>query len=499
MSSKEKKAAAAAEEAQKNKKFYRNCIIFIVVLAIAVAAAAFINSDYTTTKTTAIEIGDTSYSPAEFSYYYRSLVSSTYAEFYQSYGDMASYFLNTQTSLEDQTAMYGDGTESWAQYFYDETILSMTNVTVLYDAAIENGYSLDEEAKAAIDADIAYYSETALSNGYENLDAFLAVNFGKGFDEELLRTIAEKQYIAAAYSADLEASFQYSADEKESYYTENADTFDFVKYHMYFVGTSNTAFENLGDEEKADAAREAAQRIADAASGAQFAKNFYDFVDDESKPSYEDETATMNVAQGGNLGQIYADWLLDENRSEGDTTVIDSDGGSYALMFLSRNDNHYNLVDVRHILVPAEADENGDYSEEALAAAKTEAERIYAEWQEDPTEDNFAALAEEYSTDPGSNTNGGLYQEVYQDYMVEEFNDFLFNEGSKPGDSGIVYGNNGSYAGYHVIYYSADGELFSDALADASLRAEEYNETVSGLAQNYEVKIGSGMKHVNLA
>jgi len=499
MSSKEKKAAAAAEEAQKNKKFYRNCIIFIVVLAIVVAAAAFINSDYTTTKTTAIEIGDTAYSPAEFSYYYRSLVSSTYAEFYNSYGDMASYFLNTQTSLEDQTAMYGDGTESWAQYFYDQAILSMTNVTVLYDAAMAEGYTLSEEDKANLDADIAYYSETAVTNGYENLEAFLAVNFGKGFDEELLREIATKQYIASAYSADLEASLEYSDDEKEAYYAENTDTFDFIKYHMYFVGTSNTAFEDLSDDEKAAAARAAADEIATAQTSAEFAKKVLDFVPEDSKATYESETATMNVAQGGNLGQIYSDWLLDPSRSEGETTVIDSDGGSYALMFLSRNDNHYNLVDVRHILVPAEADENGDYSEEALATAKAEAERIYAEWLELPTEANFAALAEEYSTDPGSNTNGGLYQEVYQDYMVEEFNDFLFNEGNEPGDSGIVYGNNGSYAGYHVVYYSADGDLFSNALADASLRADEYNEIVSAMAENYEVKIGSGMKHVNLA
>ena len=193
MSSKEKKAAAAAEEAQKNKKFYRNCIIFIVCLAIVVAAAAFINSDYTFTKTTAIEIGDTKYSPAEFSYYYRSAVSQTYSDLYNSYGEMAGYFLNTGTSLEDQIAMYGDGTQSWAQYFYDQAILAITNVTVLYDAALENGYTLDDEAMASVDADIAFYEQTALSNGYPDVESFLATNFGDGFDSKLLREIAEKK------------------------------------------------------------------------------------------------------------------------------------------------------------------------------------------------------------------------------------------------------------------------------------------------------------------
>ena len=83
--------------------------------------------------------------------------------------------------------------------------------------------------------------------------------------------------------------------------------------------------------------------------------------------------------------------------------------------------------------------------------------------------------------------------------MVEEFNNFLFNEGRKPGDTGIVYGTNGSYAGYHIMYYSAEGELFSNALADSALRAEEYNEIVSEKAESYEIKIGSGMKNVDLA
>lgn len=499
MSSKEKKAAAAAEEAKKNKKFYTKCIIFVVVLAIVVAASAFITSDYTTTKTTALEVGGSKYTPAEFSYYYRSALSETYSELYQSYGDMAGYLLNTDTSLEEQTSVYGDGTQSWAQYFYDKAIVKLTNITVLYDAAIAEGYTLSDEDKASIDADMSYYLQTATQGGYPDLNSFLADNFGKGFDEDMLRTVAEKQYIASAYSAELANSFQYSAEELDSYYTANKDTFDFITYHMYFVGTSAVGEEGMSDEEKAAAAHEAAVQIADAASGAQFAKNVYNFVSDDAKASYESETATMGISQGGNLGSIYAEWLLSAERKTGDTTVIDSDGGSYALMFLGRNDNHYNLVDARHILIKAEADENGSYTEEALAAAKAEAERIHALWQENPTEDNFAELAKEYSGDAGSAANGGLYQDIYQDSMVEEFNSFLFHEGKQPGDTGIVYGTNGQYAGYHIVYFSAIGDVFSDELADYSKRAEDYNAVVSEMAENYELIIGKGMKHVDLA
>ncbi len=499
MSSKEKKMAAAAEEAKKNKKFYTKCIIFIVCLAIVVVAAALVNSDLSTTKTTAIEIGGTKYSPAEFSYFYRSSVSETYAELYNYYGEMAAYMLNTSTPLTEQVAMYGDGEQTWADYFYNEAIIALTNLTVLYDTAIEKGYALTEENKESIEADVAYYTEVAASNGYEDLEHFLSTNFGKGFDEKLLREIAEKQYIATAYSADVNDSFTFTADEKEAYYIENADTFDFVTYHSYFVGTSNAAFSEMSDEEKATAAHEAAAQIIDAASGAQFTKNVQNFVAEESKAAYETEDTTMTIAQGANVSDIYKDWLFDAERAEGDTTVIDVEGGSYALLFVSRNDNHYQLVDARHILVMAEADENGEYTEEALAEAKAEAERIHELWQEDPTAENFAALAEEHSEDGGSNTNGGLYKEVYQNYMVEEFNDFLFNQGSVPGDSAVVYGNNGGYAGYHVVYLDSVGDMFSDRLADSAMRADAYNAEIGAIAENYEIATGSGMKFVNLA
>ena len=49
-----------------------------------------------------------------------------------------------------------------------------------------------------------------------------------------------------------------------------------------------------------------------------------------------------------------------------------------------------------------------------------------------------------YSADTGSNTNGGLYTEVYQGQMVTEFNDWCFDESRQPGDTGIVY-NEGGY------------------------------------------------------
>ena len=308
--------------------------------------------------------------------------------------------------------------------------------------------------------------------------------------------MAEKQSIAVAYSNDLNDSFTYSADELEAYYAENKDTYDFIKYHMYFVGTSNANFTDMSDEEKVTAAKDAADTIASATTADEFVENVYNFVAEDSKDSYEDASATLNISQGGNISSTYSEWLLSADRAEGDTTVIEAEGGSYAIMFVSRNDNHYNTVNARHILIQAEADENGEYTDEALTAAKEALEEIYAAWQEDPTEENFAALAQQYSEDDGSKANGGLYEEIFQDYMVEEFDAFLFDEHHMPGDTGIVYGSNGYYAGYHLIYYVGEGDVYSDILAESGLRDSDYSAAVTALAEGYDYETGFGWRFV---
>lgn len=114
-------------------------------------------------------------------------------------------------------------------------------------------------------------------------------------------------------------------------------------------------------------------------------------------------------------------------------------------------------VQVRHILIQPEftIDSNGDgkndeATDEAWAAAEAAANDVYAQWQEDPTEENFAALAKEHSAD-GNAASGGLYDDVYPGQMVETFNDWCFDPARQVGDHGIVK----TPFGYHIMYFSA--------------------------------------------
>ena len=99
-----------------------------------------------------------------------------------------------------------------------------------------------------------------------------------------------------------------------------------------------------------------------------------------------------------------------------------------------------------------------------------------------------AALAEKYSQDDGSNLRGGLYEKIYKGEMVEAFNDFCFG-GHKPGDIAVLYGENGGYAGYHLVYFVGEGPLYSELLARNALVEEPVNEFLAAQTEGLEPRL----------
>lgn len=113
------------------------------------------------------------------------------------------------------------------------------------------------------------------------------------------------------------------------------------------------------------------------------------------------------------------------------------------------------FVDVRHILVFPEGGTTAEdgtvtYSDEEWAACEASAQAILDEWLAgEKTEESFAALANEKSADGGSNTNGGLYEDVVVGQMVPNFENWCFDTSRKVGDYGLVK----TEYGYHVMYF----------------------------------------------
>ncbi len=142
---------------------------------------------------------------------------------------------------------------------------------------------------------------------------------------------------------------------------------------------------------------------------------------------------------------------------------------------------------VRHILVPLEGgtkDENNKttYSDADWENCRVKAQGLLDEWLAgEATEDSFAAMANEHSTDGGSNTNGGLYEGLNKDTnFVPNFKNWYLDETRKPGDSGLVT----SDYGYHIMYFSGSEPAWIYTCREA-LMSEAANKFIADAAKAF--------------
>lgn len=289
----------------------------------------------------------------------------------------------------------------------------------------------------------------------------------------------------------------YSPSEMNIYYGQQYNTYANL-YSSY--GLDTTYLANMKDELKEGAVESLKQTIA---LQKYASENDIELTEEETTGIDEDLAALAESVKEGGYSGLKQYFSVAYGKGNNEDTVREY---SLANSLASKVYNQvldetiaavtdeevteqYPGVNVRHILVKAVAGEDGTYSDEAKAEAQAKAEEILAEFEAgEKTEESFAALAEQYSEDEGSNTNGGLYENVLEGQMVAEFNDFCFAEGRKAGDTGIVYGDNGAYAGYHVMYFAGEGDPATNETGRSQIANAKMSEWLQGLADGIEVK-----------
>ena len=492
----DKKMLAAQEAAKQKKKSQIRWTLGTIAVVLLIALILFLDSGYLYTHTTALTIGDKDYSPAEVNYYY----GNAYQNLVNQYGSYISMFgLDTSSGIsgldKQNCSMLENGT--WRDYFLQNAQDNMKQVKALTDYAAANGITLDEDEVAEIEESIAQLDGYAKTAGYASANNLLAANYGNGVTTAIARQASLDTALASKVYSETYNALNYSAEELEEKYQSfngEQDFFDFLVYNVVApVDEGAEAPSEIATVEAHADAEAVNAAYADGTEIEDVQERFTAAVDSQ----FEGDIPTLRSAvRGSALSEVYKEWLLDASRQNGDSAVFDDETGSYVVVFLSRNDNHYPTANIRHILIKAEASEDGTYSDEAKAAAKARAEEILDEFLAgDKSEESFATMATLYSEDDGSKSEGGLYENVPKGQMVEEFDAFLF-EGHKPGDTGIVYGESGSYAGYHVMYYVGEGSQYSDLLAEDELRSSDMENWMDGVLSGYEVVPGPAIRRV---
>lgn len=461
---KENKKVIAAEKAKNKKKKYTaaKIIVALCVVLCIVLTVFELSLTYRTVK--AIEVDGTEYSVAEYNWLYTNNVYEIYNSYYNTYGSLASYFFNPQSSLTEQVYDSETG-ETWADYVKDYTDKTFVEMTKLYDAGKAAGYEMDEETLENIDAEWDALKQVATAYGY-SATQYAEVNYGRGVNEKVFKEMYERYMYAYSYAEYVSDSEVVTAEEIDAYYGENSELFDSVSYKTYYVSGS------VGEDEDEDAAMAEAKEKAEAVLAG----------------TEEVEFTDVDYATVSSVSSTYSEWLFDEARVAGDKEIFEASSGYYVVEFVEANDLHYNTVNVRHILVaPTDTSD-----ETAWQEALKNAQEYEKEWKElGGSEENFAEIAAKYSADTSA-SDGGLYENIYKGQMVDEFEDWCFDEARKVGDSEII---KTSY-GYHIMYFSGVAEEYYEYAVDSAIRSDRLNAYIDELVEGIEVSELFGNKYV---
>ena len=532
---KEANAAAMTEKQLQEQKERKKLRLYtglfaaaIAVMIVVVIVSRVIGSGIIPRNTTALTVGGTKVSAAELNHYYIDSVNS----FLDQAGEyVALYGLDTTKPLDEQ--YYSEADElTWADYFLDQATSSAQNMYAIYNEAKDEGFKLSEEGEASIDAAVENMELYATLNGFPSLEKYISTVYGEGCNEDTFRDYAEVQMIAQEYAVAKNNSLVYddaairAEDEKNP---ANYSAFTFNYYYVaankfYEGGTTNEDGTTTYSDEEMDAGRAAAKDVADTLATYTTIEELDAAVGAlaiNAQSTTTVKTTRQENVQYANVTTAIREWVTSSDRKAGDMTVIaneytthdHADGeectgendeksvaGYYVVLFESMNENKTNLVNVRHILVSYEGGTYDSttgtttYSDEEKAAAKAKADEILAAFNAgDKTEDAFAALATEKTTDTGSKENGGLYEDVYPGQMVTNFNDWCFDSARKAGNTGIVE----TEYGYHVMYFVGTSETtYRDLMIESTLRNSDLSAWETSLIENATLSV-KNTKYVN--
>ncbi len=363
-----KKTIAAQKEAEKQRKDKIKWTVVGVIIFLFIAIIIYLNTGMFYRNTTAVSIDIEEYetdtvtipaqsvdfSIAQVNYVFRT----SYNNFVNQYGGMAMYFgLDTTKSLKSQPCSFTMSAEevdedyTWYDYFMEQTVGQLQQFAILKAYADAAGIELTDEDNAAIDESVKSFVESA-----EAADASLSQYYGKGFNEDVLRSVLELGYLADEVSNSIADSKDYSAAEITAHYAEIADDYDYYSYNFYLVEAETGVAEDgmtpvPATDEAMATAEEAANKIMNAVEAGDLEGAVIAVLGEDVVPQHDEavegvaeeghvhtaSTAAENV-QGINLEPALAEWLKSENRQEGDIEVVKADGvGFYVVIFSERH------------------------------------------------------------------------------------------------------------------------------------------------------------------
>ena len=440
----DRKVQKRKEEKEKEKKEERISttvgIVFLVALVCLVAS--FPIRTYLATHETYVVINGEEVNKVEFDYAYNTSKNNYITQ----YGSYLSYF-GLDTSKDLSTQMYSD-TLTWQDYFEQNAVESLKQNKALMAEAKAAGFTYDTTDEYNTFKETIKTSAAAA--GVSDKEYVRSI-YGSYATMGRIEEYVKNDMVMNAYYQKLQEDNAPSDDEIQSYYEENKATYDSVDYRLTTIEadlpTEPTELADPVEETAADttgttdgtAATDTTQDTAYQPSDAEIAKAMEDakvLADDAEQTVAKDGEAHENEKKSS-VNYMISDWLFDDARKAGDTTVITNDNSHcyYVVAFEKRYLDETPSADVR-VIIPTE-DKTG--------------EEILEEWKNGAaTEDSFAELCKKYTQDTSAVENGGLFEQVTKTGMTEELSNWIFDSSRQAGDTVAITVSDTTYVLYYI-------------------------------------------------
>ena len=439
----DRKVQKRKEEKEKEKKEERisTAIGIVVLVALVCLVASFPIRTYLATHETYVVVNGEAVNKVEFDYQY-NLTKNNYIT---QYGSYLTYF-GLDTSKDLSTQMYSE-TLTWKDYFEQNAVESLKQNKALMAEAKAAGFTYDTTDEYNTFKETIKTSAAAA--GVSDKEYVRSI-YGSYATMGRIEEYVKNDMVMNAYYQKLQEDNAPSDDEIQSYYEENKATYDSVDYRLTTIEADlPTEPTELADPVEATTAPDAdtdgtattdtTQDTAYQPSDAEIAKAMEDakvLADDAEQTVAKDGEAHENEKKSS-VNYLISDWLFDDARKAGDTTVITNDNSHcyYVVAFEKRYLDETPSADVR-VIIPTE-DKTG--------------EEILEEWKNGAaTEDSFAELCKKYTQDTSAVENGGLFEQVTKTGMTEELSNWIFDNSRQAGDTVAITVSGTTYVLYYI-------------------------------------------------
>ncbi len=394
---------------------------------------------------------------------------------FESYGGTD---LDLSKSLKDQYIMTGT---TWYDYCAQMLPDYVEDYLIFAEEAKKQGLTLTDSQKAVI-----------AKKAEESKDRYA----GK-VSVDMIIQYTELNTLADMCKNNIVDSIDISESALQAEFEKNKDNYMSVDYSYY-----GCSFKDADDTTSADTGAEADERLSEedakaftAALAKCTTKEQFDAELEKLLKQYypdkKDEDIKTAVSKSYVNGEMYYEdyagipvfaWMFDNSRKVGDVYYDENKDseGMYTVLLLHRTKapDPSGTVNVRHILLTKDGCGSDD-------AAKAKAEEILKTFNDSGNDiAKFEELCFEYTEDPGSMFTGGMYKNVVQGQMVEEFDSWCFDEARQLGDTGIV---KTSY-GYHVMYFAGEGLTVGMATVASAIQEEQYGVKYEEITKSHTVE-----------